>query len=125
MPTAVAARFASGSSRTTPMSFSTVLPSGFSTPNSLLSCPTATKTANPVTKPAITGSEMNWVMNPRRRMAATRNTTPTIRTRAVAFAANACGSPLITPTASSEDARSAAVADVAPTLSWRELPRSA
>jgi hypothetical protein len=69
------------------MSFSTVFPSGFSTPNSLLSCPTITKTARPTTKPAMTGFERNWVMKPRRATPATRNTSPVMSTKADAYVA--------------------------------------
>ena len=84
MPATTVVRFASGSSRTTPMSFSTVFPSGFSTPNSLLSCPTATNTARPTTNPSMTGFDRNWVTNPRRAIAATRNTIPVTSTKAAA-----------------------------------------
>ena len=67
------------------ISFSTVLPSPFGTPNSLLSWPTATKSARPVTNPSITGFDRNCVMKPRRATPARRKTTPTTRTNAEAY----------------------------------------
>ncbi len=85
-PIANEAQLASGSSRMIPTSFSTVLPSGFSTPNSLLSCPIATNRASPITNPSITGLDRNCVMKPRRSMPATRNTRPVTSTNAAALA---------------------------------------
>ena len=83
-PTAKVAQLAWGSSLTMPISFSMVLPSGLGTPNSLLSWPTATKMARPMTKPSITGLERNCVINPSLARPATRNTRPTTKTKAEA-----------------------------------------
>ena len=106
-----------------------MLPSGFSTPNSLFSCPTATKTARPITKPSMTGLDRNWVTNPSRSIPATRNTSPVTSTNAAALAAYVPGSvasPAVAITAVvTEDASSAAVADVGPTDRCREVPISA
>ena len=68
-PTAKVVQLAWGSSLIVPTSFSIVLPSGFSTPKSLLSCPTVTKMARPTTKPSMTGLERNCVMKPSSRQA--------------------------------------------------------
>ena len=81
-PTAKATQLACGSSLMIPSSFSTVLPSGLGTPKSLLSCPTATKIARPVTKPSITGLDRNCVMKPSRAIPAARKTNPVTRTKA-------------------------------------------
>ncbi len=83
-PTAKVTQFAWGSSLMIPTSFSSVLPSGLGTPNSLLSCPTATKTARPTTKPSITGLDRNWVMKPRCARPAARKIRPVTRTNAEA-----------------------------------------
>ena len=86
-PIAKEVQLASGSSLRIPTNFCTVLPSGFSTPNSLFSCPTATKMARPITKPSITGLDRNCVTNPSRSIPATRNTSPVTSTNAAALAA--------------------------------------
>ena len=120
-PTAAATQFACGSSPTIPTSRWTVLPSGFGTPNSLLSWPTTTKKARPTTKPSMTGLDRNWVTNPRRARPATRKTPPVISTNADAYAWYVCGSDALaagtaTSDTATDDARSAAVAEVGPTL---------
>ena len=85
-PIANDTQLASGSWLMIPRNFSTVLPSGFSTPKSLFSWPTATNTARPITKPSMTGLDRNWVMKPRRRIPATRKTRPVTSTNAAALA---------------------------------------
>ena len=128
-PTRNVTQLASGSSRMMPTSFSSVLPSGLGTPNSLFSCPTATNMARPTTKPSITGLLKNWVMKPKRAIPATRNTSPVTSTKAAAYAWYESGSPVLaavaTSVAATDDASSAAVADVAPTWRWRDVPSNA
>ena len=79
--------------------------------------------ASPTMKPLSTGSEMKFARNPSRARPATRATTPVAIASAVVIATNA-PAPGATNWAT-VDADSAAVADIGPTMRWRELPNAA
>ncbi len=133
VPTTTVAVLASGSCCTTPTNFCTVLPLVFSTPKNLYSWPTSTYTARPVMNPSSTGFERNWVTNPRRASLASRKTRPTTMTNAATYSWYSAGSmfaaslatPAATMTAVTDDAISAADAEVGWTNTWRELPSTA
>ncbi|KZM37269.1 hypothetical protein OJAG_00160 [Oerskovia enterophila] len=74
-------------------------------------------------KPLSTGSEMNEARKPRRAMPATRHSTPVTSATAVVSATNVASSP--GRNAATTLADSAAVADMGPTIRWRELPNAA
>ena len=69
--TAMVAVSQSARSRNTPRNCWTVLPSAFSTPNSLFSCPIAMNNPRPTMNPSSTGRAKNRAMNPIRRSPST------------------------------------------------------
>ena len=104
-------------------SFSKKSPSPFSTPNSFGSWPTMIVSARPTMKPLSTGSEMKLARKPSREQpGAERDEARHHRQRRRQRDERrlALGRELATAAADS-----AAVADIGPTIRWRELPSSA
>ena len=71
-PMARVSRSHSGISRSSPTSWLSVFPAGFSTPTTLGSCPTAMKTPSPTMNPSRTGRANSRAMNPSLNAARTR-----------------------------------------------------
>jgi len=104
-------------------SFSKKLPSPFPTPKAAGTCPMMIVSARPMMKPLSTGSEMNEARNPSRARPAARQRRPVTSATAVVRVTNSASSPLAkTPTTLADRA---AVADMGPTIRWRELPNAA
>jgi hypothetical protein len=78
---------------------------------------------SPKRKPVITGLEMKSAIPPRCRTPAVTNTTAVTSARAADKAAKRAAFPSARPPTAA--AETAAVAVVAPTTSWREVPSSA
>ena len=79
--------------------------------------------ANPMMKPLRTGSEMKLAKNPRRRIPASSAATPVVTASAAVNAAKSWLAGAIRSATVAADR--AAVADIGPTIRWRELPSSA
>ena len=79
--------------------------------------------ASPTMKPLITGSEMKLARNPKRNSPASSAASPVVIASAAVIAAKR--SLPIGTSAATVAADSAAVADIGPTISWRELPSAA
>ncbi len=73
--------------------------------------------------PLSTGSEMKLARNPRRSSPAPSASTPVIRASTPVNASTSSGPPVVRSATAAAD--SAAVADIGPTMRWRELPKAA
>ena len=107
----------------TPHSCSKKSPSSFSMPNSFGTWPMMMVRARPMMKPLSTGSEMKLARNPRRSSPAPSASTPVIRASTPVNASTSSGPPVVRSATAAAD--SAAVADIGPTMRWRELPNAA
>ena len=108
---------------TTSQTCSKKSPEPFSIPSSLGTWPIMIVSARPTMKPLITGSEMKLARNPSRRMPARSAAMPVAIASAAVIATNS--SPLGATRSATVAAESAAVADIGPTMRWRELPNAA
>jgi hypothetical protein len=122
-PTASVGPFVLPSSVTTCHALAKKSPLPFSIPNGDGTCPMMIVSARPTMNPFSTGSEMKFARKPSRASPATSATAPVAIASAVVIAVNA---PLPGATnCATVDADSAAVADIGPTTTWRELPNAA
>ena len=122
-PTASVAPWTSPSSPSTSASAGKKFPSPGSTPSRLGSCASAITRPSPNRKPVITGLETKSAMTPSRSAPAPTSTTAAISASAADRAANCAASPPASgPTAAAD---TAAVAVVALTTSWRDVPSRA
>ena len=73
--------------------------------------------------PLSTGSEMKLARNPSRTSPAASASNPVIRASTPVNASTSSGPPVVRSATAAAD--SAAVADIGPTMRWRELPKAA
>ena len=108
---------------TTSQSCSKKSPSPFSMPKSFGTWPMMIVSARPTMNPFSTGSEMKLATKPSRSRPATTPMTPVVMASAAVIVTKA--SSLGLTTSATAAAESAAVADIGPTMRWRDEPKTA